>query len=62
VTASLRKAREIRDLVALIEQRVAGNGNEALVPAFGKWRGEALAEAHRLDPALMALDAVLAGK
>jgi len=62
LAANLRKAREIRDLVALVEQRVAGNGEEALLPEFGRWREEALAEAGRLDPALMELDALMANK
>jgi len=62
LAANLRKAREIRDLVALVEQRVAGNGEEALLPVFGRWKEEALAEAERLDPALMPLEALLASK
>jgi hypothetical protein len=49
-------------LVAVIEQRAAGNGNAALLPAFGRWRQEALAEADRLDPALMPLEALLADR
>lgn len=62
LAGNLRKAREIRDLVALIEQRVGDNGTAALSAVFDKWRNEALAEADRLDPALMPLEAVLAAK
>jgi hypothetical protein len=62
LAANLRKAREIRELVALIEQRVAGNGNEVISPLFARWREDALSEADRLDPALMPLDALLAAK
>jgi hypothetical protein len=45
-----------------MEQRAAGNGKEAPLPVFGRWREEALAETNRLDPALMALESLLAAK
>jgi len=48
--------------MTLMEQRVACEGNEALLPVFGKWKEGALAEADRLDPALMALEVVLANE
>lgn len=62
LAANLRQARDIRDLVLIMEQRMAGECDEAHLSAFGTWREEALTEADRLDPALMPLEAVPANK